>query len=317
MIGSLARILFSTSALVLLGSFPEVDPAVADGGDSEEKVVFYEVPGDGQYELRYYRPGSGSTLIATIPEEPRNVFWYHDFDSFYFRSGNKIFRMEWKREEHPVEIVVLPDGMPADQDLWVDGDTDRLRIFDVLAQKHAAVVYEYSGNNEEWKVLSEKDTRDCEPGGKNPCEDELKKYLSGRKWSDTIDELSHEMLAWNHLGRLNVILRNGEKQKPFYFPSSSQSGVHIGVLLNSSERLESTAPVFWVNPALKTKREVYGESTAPHCSNRIGFMETGHWLLVASEEIGACGRVVDMASGEIVYRFPEGSTHAVWVPEPQ
>ena len=308
--------LFSVKLLIPI-LFVQLSFLPAFGQESDSKVVFYVMPARGAYELRIYRPETGSEVMASPHSEPQNLFWHNNYSALYYRIGDKVYQLEWKKEANAVEVLTLPDNLSEEAFLWIDDKTGRIRFYEIRWPREEAVIGEYFDQKGRWKILAREKTEGCKSPDVLTCGMEVRKFTKGQKRSETVEEISHDMRIWNPLSRQNMMLRGRQNNQPIYFPSKIQSHVYIQVLLNMEKSLHALAPVYWMNAKEGVKREVYGKTTAMECSDKIGFMEHDRWLLVASEYGGQCGRIVDMTTGEIMMRLPELSSMAVWVPDLQ
>lgn len=272
--------------------------------------------GPGGCQWRLYRPATNEDIhFLTLPTIPWNVFWDNRFEHAYYRLGSSFYRVDWRSGAPPEVLFRLPSEIGTTEwailDIWKDPSTDswKLRSSEDLPKEFTTRyrVWEYSPKNTEWTVLAEKKISPCEGGW---CPDPLEEFI--RK--ETIHEMS--VLRWqmklvHHLSK-EQLATGLEDNKPVYIRSRNidQRGitVHIAVV----ETNHVYPPVMYLNH--KTGEETVVYEKRKGCTGDLLFMEQGHYLLIAQDYRGDCGRVIDMKSGEIVYDLPPNAWWAVWVP---
>jgi hypothetical protein len=279
------------------------------------RSVFYVAREGESFAFRAYSPEGGSVLVGKTGSRPENIFWRDDFSELYYRVGNRMMKRNWKAGSDETEALVLPEETDLSGKFWIDDDTGRWRYFRVAEPGETAEVFEYSGRKKKWKQLASEPTHGCRSGDESACGLEVRSFTKGQKRTVSLEELSHEMRVWSHLSKLNVMIKNDPGLWPFFLPSANEPDATLQITVRIGKTLHGIAPLVRLSKSGGSKTEIYG-ALEPGCPREVAFLEFQRWVLAAAENTGQCGRVADLRDGRIVFRLPEQSEGAVWVPSP-
>jgi hypothetical protein len=293
------------------------------------RVVSYLVsgtPGEGS-QWRIFDPVSKrDTLYMTLPTFPQHVRWDSTFASVEFVIGKRIARAEWRGGAKIREL----DDLPADSslcDFWFDA-SGRVHV---LTQHEVELPsppgYQYTTNvatrwDREGSGAWRKAVIDSGGDSYGGCFS-TPRLESGaaRPRVVTITAILDSMRIGNY--RDSVI--SGSPGDPLSDPNgrvwiTSNLDPSIGLEMRAGfgDTYHAMEPFIWVDRRSDTRKTVYEEGQSHNdTSGQLAFGERDGFLLVVAEFSGGYPAVVDMRTGEVLFKSDRQSAQAVWVPAPR
>ena len=261
------------------------------------------------WNWRIFDPASGrDTLFLTLPSFPLLMRWDPQFAYVEFILGDRAERVPWALGGKMVETAVLPVDS-AYCDFWADS----MGQFHLLTCGIESVRSWDRARSGRWHLaaVDSPATEFCIPA--NPSR-------AGQRPSIvTVTSLLDSMRIESHWNvRLQSPCAGVPQAHCAWVPSGSDTTIGIEVWYDYGDSFHAMEPVFWVDRAHGRHKEVYGVGQShDETAGQLAFAERRDFLLVVAEYSGAYPAVVDMRSGDVVFRTDEYSGRAVWVPPPR
>jgi hypothetical protein len=130
-----------------------------------------------------------------------------------------------------------------------------------------------------------------------------------------VDILNRQRVG-HRLREVGLTVDEDDDNQKYYFPSRSIEGKGVRVRVSLGDTLHAMAPLQYEAAGDAGPKVIFAEAAACRPVDQLGFEESGPFLLVATEYIGSCMRVVDVRTGEIIKQGGPETRAAVWIPAP-
>lgn len=280
--------------------------------------VFYTVSQrDCCNKFRIYHPNTGDRLVLELPGHPENIFWSRDYEFLYYRIDSTIYKLPWKQGASPSAVVKLPGELPYEPHIWLNTKTGKWRMYNIVfgaknETGYEANVRDFDPRTGSWQEIAKSQTEMCEGGDGSSCGAEVEEFVKDKGDLILLEDLLDSMRAHPNLLKHNPPHEGDPDGKVVNFPSRYVKQAGLEVTLAFGDTLHAISPVTWISND-GSRKSVYKKSDYP-CSSQVAFEESTEWMLVGTEYNLECARLINMSSGEIVFRFPKNSRYSVWVP---
>ncbi len=287
-------------------------------GDSTDNGVpaYYGVPfsrgPDHPWQWRIFDPVSKrDTLFMNLPSYPMRVRWDSSFTSVEFVAGGRIVRAPWRLGTKTRDMADLPpDSLVCD--FWFD-TSGRLHVLtqtDLEGSGDGVVAKRWDrGSSGQWTVAVV-DTGNEHYGG---C------FSSPRLESGATRPRDVTVTALLDSMRIGDYSDSGIESSALVWIASNL-GPSIGLEMGTAtgDSYHAAEPVIWVDSKRGLRKTVYAKGQSQDdAAGQLAFGYREGFLLVVAEYSGAYPAVVDMRSGEVLFKSDRQSSQAVWVPAPR
>lgn len=271
-------------------------------------------------EWRTYDPLTGrDRLFLRLSEPPEAVFWDKEFQSLYYKLGQRLYKSEWRYGSIPESILVFPHKLnaPNEQpsDVWFDEKSGVWKMSTWSYTEEVgdlASLWQYSVSERTWETVRRVPTQ-CECGGclctlvvAEPSE------MSNRV---TLGQILEGMRIGEHLSRTGQTVSEDIDDRFFEIYPQSSGSSYLRVRVGLGDTAHAIAPLFLVFRSEGAQQEIF-DANALGCSRQIAFEDFKGFLLVGSEYFGRCTRVIDLNTGNVIISLPKESKWAIWIPTP-
>jgi hypothetical protein len=254
-----------------------------------------------------------------LPSYPLLVRWDLSFTSVEFVAGGRIVRAPWRWGAQMRDMADLPRDSLL-HDFWFDtsgrSHVLTLRVFEGSSPQG----YRYEiiaatrwdrGDSGQWRVAVV-DTVEDDKGYGGCCSSARLETGAARPRTVSVTALLDSMRIGNYGD-------SGIESSGLVWIASNL-GPSIGLELDTAigDTYHAAEPVFWVDSKRGLRRTVYAKGQShDDASGQLAFGYREVFLLVVAEYSGAYPAVVDMRSGEVLFKSDRQSAQAVWVPPPR
>lgn len=266
-------------------------------------------------EWRTFDPRTGEDrLFLALPTPPSHVFWDTGFGALYYLRESTLFRAEWRYNADPQNILTLPPNLDQPHEramgVWHDEERDVWTLTTLsssAASREMAHVWEQSAADQTWRRTRSVPTQ-CDKNG-SICMEEVSEpsQLVERV---SLEQIREEMRIETHLIRTG---QNSDGEKLYNLPSRSEPESTIRVQMRIGDSAHAWHPLSVVLASGKEHAVELGAG----CSQQLAFADVDGFLLLGTEWVGRCSKIVDLRTGRIVRSLPERSRWAVWTPPPR
>jgi len=261
------------------------------------------------WNWRIFDPATGlDTLFLKLPSFPLLMQWNPQFTRVEFIVGDRVERVPWALGGKIQEMAVLPVDS-AYCDLWTDSSGQ----FHLVTGGIASVRSWDQQRSGGWRVAAVDS-----PVG-DLCIPTSPRRVAPHTRVVTATSLLDSMRIESH--------RNAGIQDPCawisqdhcaWVPSARDTSIGIEMWYGYGHSFHAMEPFIWVDRAHSRHKMVYAPGQShDEAAGQLAFAERHGFLLVVAEFSGAYPAVVDMRSGDVVFRTNQYSGRAVWVPAPR
>jgi hypothetical protein len=286
-------------------------------GDSADNgvPVFYGVPfsrgPDHPWQWRIFDPVSKrDSFFMNLPSYPMRIRWNSSFTSVEFVAAGRIFRTPWRWGAKMRDMADLPpDSLVCD--FWFD-TSGRLHVLtqtDLEGVGDGVVAKRWDrGNSGQWTVAAV-DTGSEHYGG---CFSSARLSEATRPQDVTVTALLDSMRIGNY-GDSGI-----ESSGLVWIASNLGPSIGLEMDTATGDTYHAAEPVIWVDSKRRLRKTVYAKGQSQDdAAGQLAFGYREVFLLVVAEYSGAYPAVVDMRSGEVLFKSDRQSSQAVWVPAPR
>ncbi len=275
------------------------------------------------WHWRIFDPVTGKdTLFLELRSFPLLMQWDSLFTSVEFISGNRIVKVPWRLGGRARTLAPLPADS-AFCDFWSDPD----RRWHLVTQ---AMVTPDKGRDPVpvavrwdqdrlggWRraVVDSPGLSESGEGYESPKLQEGATRVRVVTVSSLLDSMRIES-HWN--ARMQHPCAWVSQDHCAWVASARDTSVGIEMWYGYGDTFHAMEPFIWVDRARGRHKMVYAPGQShDEAGGQLAFAERRGFLLVVAEFSGAYPAVVDMRSGDVVFRTNQSSARAVWVPAPR
>ena len=272
------------------------------------------------WEWRVFDPRSGrDRLFLKLSSFPLLTRWDSTFRSLEFIQGDEIVRVPWRFEAVPHVQVTLPTDSCL-CDYWQDrtGGWHVVQQIEVRLPSEPGVVrvknvgtrWDLAPHGGKW-VTAVVDSSAGGHYGECYVTPNLQTGFPPPRLA-RMESLVAQMSGFG--GDYSTLRRDPDGTDLVWVPSEFDTTLGLEMGAVEGDLYHAVKPVVWVDRTRKRRRPIYAATETGY--DQLGFQERMQRVLIASEWEGAYPLVLDMPTGDVLFRVEHLSSGAVWVPAP-
>jgi hypothetical protein len=312
------------AALAMIGVAVGVtgpDPSRAE--PPRGSLVFYltalhpseETCATGGCEWRTFDPRTGEDrLFLALPTPPSHVFWNASFGAIHYLRDGTLYRAAWRYGANPQSIVELPVNLDQAHEhaveIWHDEKRGGWTLTTLSYSSNGvemAHVWEQFATDKSWRRARSVPSH-CEKTGP-PCMPEVAEPSESVE-RVSLEQIQNEMRIYAHLIRTG---QRSDEEKLYDLRSRSEPGSTVRVRMGFGDSAHAMQPLSLV----LASGEEHTVELGANCSQQLAFDDVDGFLLLGTEYVGSCSKLVNLRTGRVIRSFPERSRGSVWVSPPR
>lgn len=276
------------------------------------------------WQWRIFDPVSKrDSLFMDLPSYPMRVRWDSSFTSVEFIAGGRIVRAPWR---WGAQMRGMAD-LPADSllcDFWFDTEGRVHVLTQQESEESSPEGYQYTigiatrwdrGNGGKWSAAV------VDTGGDQYGSCFTSPRLesgASRPLTVSVTALLDSMRIGNYRDSTLQAEGGDRDWSLVWIGSTVDPSIGLEMKAGFGDSYHAKEPIVWVNRAQNRRETVYPEGQSQNeTSGQLAFGERDGFLLVVAEFSGGYPAVVDMRTGEVLFKSDRQSAQAVWVPAPR
>jgi hypothetical protein len=269
----------------------------------------------GGCEWRTFDPRTEEDrLFLALPTPPSYAFWNTGFGALHYLRDGALYRAAWRYSANPQRILELPRNLDQPHEhvmeVWHD---DERGVWSLATLSYSsdgsemAHAWEQSAADKSWTRTRSVPSH-CEKTGP-PCMQEIS-VPSQWKERVSLEQIQNEMRIRAHLIRTG---QTSGEEKLYDLRSRSEPESTVRVQMSFGDSAHAMQPLSLV----LASGEEHAVELGADCSPQLAFDDVDGFLLLGTEYVGRCSKLVNLRTGQVVRSLPEHSRGAVWMPPPR